>query len=408
MPDKHKYDLSGPLFEANPYPTYAAMQRNDPIYWRAWNDGGGMWIVTRYEDVATILRDHKRFVKNYSNSLTPEQQAQQPPQDTIFQIIDNHLLNHDPPDHTRLRHLVNKAFTPRMINQLRSRVEAIAHQLLDQVEHKGQMDLIDDYAFPLPIIVIAELLGLPVEDRDQLRQWSHGFIAPVRNEAELQIFKSVMIDFTNYLRELFTQRRQKPQDDLITAMVQAEEAGDKLSEAELFSMVVLLIVAGHETTVNSIGTGVLSLLRHPDQYKRLSQEPALVETAVEELLRYDGPVITSTPRWASEDVEIGGQLIRRGERVEVVISAANRDPEQFSNPDQLDITRQDNRHLGFGLGIHYCLGAPLARMEGKLALTILLKRLPHLRLNAPFEELEWQLLPPVRGLKHLPLAWDRV
>jgi cytochrome P450 PksS len=406
MPDKQKFNLSGPVFEANPYPTYAAMQRDAPIYWQAWDNGGGTWIVTRYEDVATILRDHKRFVKNYRNSLTPEQQAQLPPPDPLFQIIDNHLLSHDPPDHTRLRHLVNKAFTPRMINQLQARAETIAYQLLDRVEHKGGMDLIDDYAFPLPIIVIAELLGLPVEDRDQLRQWSHSFIAPVRNEAEFQIFKSVMTDFTNYLRELFAQRRQKPQDDLITALVQAEEAGDKLSEAELFSMVVLLIVAGHETTVNLIGTGMLALLRHPDQLEQLKENPALIEGAVEELLRYDGPVETSTPRWVAEDVEIGGQLICRGERVEVVLSAANRDPAQFSNPDRLDISRQDNRHLGFGLGIHYCLGAPLARMEGKIALSILLKRLPHLRLKVPPETLEWQVLPPVRGLKHLPVVWD--
>jgi cytochrome P450 PksS len=406
MADQQEYDLFSPEFEANPYPTYAAMQRNAPIYWQAWDNGGGAWIVTRYEDVATILRDHRRFVKNYRNTLTPEQRAQMPPALEIIQIIDNHLLNHDPPDHTRLRNLVSQAFTPRMVNQLQTRVQRVADDLLDKVRSRSEMDLIEDYAFPLPIIVIAELLGLPVEDRNQLRAWSKAFIAPVRNEAEFEIFKARMADFTNYLRELFAKRRQNPQNDLITALVHAEEAGDKLSEPELFSMVVLLIVAGHETTVNLIGTGMLSLLKHPDQWERLKQEPVLIEGAIEELLRYDGPVETSTPRWAAEDVEIGGQLIRQGQQIEVIISAANRDPAQFPQADQLDITRTDNRHLGFGLGIHYCLGAPLARMEGKIALATLLRRLPNIRLKVPAETLEWQRLPPVRGLKSLPVVWN--
>lgn len=407
MADEQKYELFGPEFEANPYPTYAAMQRHAPAYWQAWANGdGGVWIVTRYEDVAAILRDHKRFVKNYRSMLTPEQLAQMPPIPDIIQITDNHLLSHDPPDHTRLRNLVNKAFTSRMVNQLQSRVQGIADELLDQVERQGQMDLIEAYAFPLPIIVIAELLGLPVEDRKRLRDWSKAFIAPVQGEAEFQIFKEQMIAFADYLRHLFTRRRQEPKSDLITGLVQAEEAGDKLSEPELFSMMILLIVAGHETTVNLIGSGLLSLLQHPDQLERLKQAPALIEGAIEELLRYDGPVETSTPRWAAEDVEIGGQLIRRGQQVEVVIAAANRDPAQFQNPDRLDISRQDNRHLGFGLGIHYCLGGPLARLEGKIALATLLRRLPTIRLKGPVEGLQWQRLPPIRGLKSLPVIWD--
>jgi cytochrome P450 len=323
----------------------------------------------------------------------------------IIQMIDNHLLSHDPPDHTRLRNLVGKAFTSRMVNQMQPRIEAIADQLLDRVEPQGQMDLIEDYAFPLPIIVIAELLGLPVEDRQQLREWSNAFIAPVQGEAEYQLFKAQMLAFTDYLRMLFKERRRERRQDLITAMVQAEEAGDKLSEAELFSMVILLIVAGHETTVNLIGTGMLSLLRQPDQLERLKREPALIDGAIEELLRYDGPVETSTPRWAAEDVEIGGQRIRRGQQVEVVLAAANRDPAQFAQPDRLDITRQDNRHLDFGLGLHYCLGAPLARMEGRIALMKLLQRLPQLRLAAPVKRLQWLRLPPVRGLRSLPVRW---
>jgi cytochrome P450 PksS len=405
MAQQPEFELFGPDFEANPYPTYAAMQQCAPVYWQAWPNGGGAWIVTRYEDVAAILRDHKRFVKSYRNALTPEQRAEMAPVPELIQMIDNHLLSHDPPDHTRLRNLVGKAFTSRMVNQMQPRIEAIADQLLDQVGPQGYMDLIEDYAFPLPIIVIAELLGLPVEDRRQLREWSKAFIAPVQNEADYELFKTKMLAFTDYLGKLFRERRREPRQDLITAMVQAEEAGDKLSEAELFSMVILLIVAGHETTVNLIGTGMLSLLRQPDQLARLKQAPFLIDEAIEELLRYDGPVETSTPRWAAEDVEIGGQLIRRGQQVEVVIAAANRDPAQFAQPDRLDITRQDNRHLGFGLGIHYCLGAPLARMEGKIALTKLLQRLPKLGLAAPVETLQWQRLPPVRGLRSLLVRW---
>jgi cytochrome P450 PksS len=405
MAEKQGFDLESAAFEADPYSTYRVMQENAPVYWREWPDGGGVWVVTRYEDVAVVLRDHKRFVKNYRNSLTPEQQAQLSPASELIQIIDNHLLSHDPPVHTRLRNLVNLAFTPRMVYQMQQRVQAIAYELLDKVQSKGEMDLIEAYAFPLPIVVIAELLGLPVEDRQQLREWSKAFIAQVRTPAEFEIFTREMMAFTDYLRELFAQRRQHPRTDLITALVQAEEAGDKLNEAELFSMVVLLIVAGHETTVNLIGSGMLALLQRPEQLELLRRNPHLIENAIEELLRYDGPVETSTPRWAAEDVELGGQLIRRGEMVEVVIAAANRDPAQFHQPEMVDITRQDNRHLGFGLGIHYCLGAPLARMEGKIAINSLLERLPNIRLKEPVEELQWYRLPPVRGLKKLVVVW---
>ena len=406
MTKEPHYTVSGPDFEANPYPTYATMQHDDPIYRHEWPDGGITWLVTRYEDAELILKDHKRFVKNYRNCLTPAEQAELSPESDLHQLIDNHMLNLDPPDHTRLRALVNKAFTPRMINQLESRVRTIADDLIDRVRDQGEMDLIDDYAFPLPIIVIADLLGLPAQDRERLRAWSNAFIGPIHNENEYQHFAELMLEFTSYLAKLFAERRQQPRDDLITALVQAEEAGDKLTEAELSSMVVLLIVAGHETTVHLIGTGMLALLQHPQQLDQLRNDPSLMEAAVEELLRYDGPVEKSTVRWAAEDVEIGGRLIRRKEAVNVVLCAANRDPELFNDPEKLDFCRENSRHLGFGLGIHYCAGAPLARMEGRIALNTLLRRLPELRLKVPVESLQWRRTPPVRGLKHLPVGWS--
>lgn len=278
--------------------------------------------------------------------------------------------------------------------------------MLDQVQARGQMDLIDDYAFPLPIVVIAEMLGVPAADRDRFRAWSDAFVTPAVTPEGWVKAEQLLNEFVVYLGQVFAARRQQPRNDLITALIQAEDAGDKLNEEELYSMVVLLIVAGHETTVNLIGNGTLALLQHPDQLALLKANPALMPQAIEELLRYDGPVERATIRFAAEDVEVGGQLIRRGEAVGVVLYGANRDPSQFAAPDALDITREPNRHHAFGFGVHYCLGAPLARMEGQIGLATLLRRLPGLRLAAPVETLVWRFNPILRGLHHLPVAWD--
>jgi cytochrome P450 len=278
--------------------------------------------------------------------------------------------------------------------------------LLDAVQDRGEMDLIDDYAFPLPITVIAELLGVPAEDRNNFREWSD---AAVSGNASQEYLEEILIPhmqaFTDYLRALFEEKHANPRDDLVSALVQAEEAGDKLSEDELLGMVFLLLVAGHETTVNLIGNGVLALLQHPDQLRKLKDDPSLIKPAVEELLRYDGPVETSTERFAREDVDMGRTVIPRGEMVLVVLAAADHDPERFSDPDNLDITRTDNRHLAFGKGVHHCLGAPLARMEGQIAISTLLRRMPNLRLKGSPESLSWRPGMILRGLRGLPVEF---
>jgi cytochrome P450 len=268
------------------------------------------------------------------------------------------------------------------------------------------MDLIDDYAFPLPITVIAELLGVPAEDRDSFREWSDAAVSGNTTQEHLdKVLIPHMQAFTDYLHALFEEKRKNPKDDLVSALLRAEEAGDKLSEDELLGMVFLLLVAGHETTVNLIGNGVLALLQHPDQLQKLKDDPSLIKPAVEELLRYDGPVETSTERFAREDVRIGETVIPRGEMVLVVLAAADHDPERFADPDELDITRVDNRHLAFGKGIHHCLGAPLARMEGQIAISTLLARMPDLRLKGSPESLSWRPGLTLRGLRGLPLEF---
>jgi cytochrome P450 len=405
MSQPPRVDLFDPAFTADPYPTYARLRSSAPVYRAALPDGRGVWLITRYEDVLAVLKD-QRFVKDWHGALTPEQLAQVPPIPEVMKPLSRNMLDTDPPDHERLRALVSKAFTPRLIERLRPRVQAISDGLLDAVQGRGEMDLIDDYAFPLPITVIAELLGVPAEDRNNFREWSD---AAVSGNASQEYMEEILIPhmqaFTDYLRSLFEEKRANPGDDLVSALVRAEEAGDRLSEDELLGMVFLLLVAGHETTVNLIGNGALALLQHPDQLRKLKEDPSLIKPAVEELLRYDGPVETSTERFAREDVEIGGQVIPRGEMVLVVLAAADHDPERFSDPDELDITRTDNRHLAFGKGIHHCLGAPLARMEGQIAISTLLRRMRNLRLKGSPESLSWRPGMILRGLRGLPVEF---
>jgi cytochrome P450 len=405
MSQPPRVDLFDPAFKADPYPTYTRLRSSAPVYRAALPDGRGVWLITRYEDVLAVLKD-QRFVKDWRGALTPEQLAQVPPIPEVMKPLSQNMLDTDPPDHERLRALVSKAFTPRLIERLRPRVQAISDGLLDAVQDRGEMDLIDDYAFPLPITVIAELLGVPAEDRNNFREWSD---AAVSGNASQEYMEEILIPhmqaFTDYLRALFEEKRANPGDDLVSGLVRAEEAGDRLSEDELLGMVFLLLVAGHETTVNLIGNGVLALLQHPDQLRKLKEDPSLIKPAIEELLRYDGPVETSTERFAREDVEIGDQVIPRGEMVLVVLAAADHDPERFSGPDELDITRTDNRHLAFGKGIHHCLGAPLARMEGQIAISTLLRRMPNLRLKGSPESLSWRPGMILRGLRGLPVEF---
>ena len=320
------------------------------------------------------------------------------------------MLNMDPPDHTRVRGLVSKIFTANRVAELEPRIQAIADELLDRVQAQGQMDLIDDYAFPLPIIVICELLGIPARDRNRFRHWSHAFVTSsanvARSENKFRKTKQLMESFTRYMTQLFDERRQQPQDDLISLLIQVEEAGDRLSEEELYSMVILLVVAGHETMVNLIGNAILALLMHPEQLALLRNNPALMPNAVEELIRYDGPLERAMMRFAAKDIALDEGTIERGDLVSLVLSAANRDPALFDDPDELRLDRDASNHVGFGAGIHYCLGAPLARVEARIAIESLLRRLPNLRLTVPVDELRWRRVPVIHGVHHLPVAWE--
>jgi cytochrome P450 len=291
-----------------------------------------------------------------------------------------------------------------MIEQLRPRIQQIADALLDGVQEQGQMELIADFAFPLPITVISEMLGIPVADRRQFRTWSQIIVTGTAGP-EPEKALAALEAFVQYIKTLLANKRAHPGLDLTSGMVEAEERGDRLSETELISTIFLLIVAGHETTVNLIGNGMLELFEHPEQMRRLCADPSLIPSAIEELLRYTAPVSMSSPRWASEDVPLHDQVIRKGEMVFVSLIGADTDPHQFPDPEVLDISRQENQHVAFGKGLHFCLGAPLARLEGQIAIGTLLQRLPHLRLAGESEQLTWTQSPILRGLTRLPVAF---
>jgi cytochrome P450 len=402
---ERKYDLYGADFRSDPYRTFRQMREHDPVLLQPGLDGEALiWFVTRYDDVAAVLLDNERFVRDPRLALTEEElAAQELP--APLQAIDNHMLNRDGDDHRRLRRLVTKAFTPRMVERLRPRIQEIADELIDAVEARGSMDLSAEYAFPLPITVIAELLGVPNADQDRFKDWSDAIITPAIGPEAMERFFGQMGEFVEYLTDLFAARRAEPQDDLVSALLAARDEDDALTEEELFGTVVLLIVAGHETTVGLIGNAVVNLLSHPDQLDLVRADASLLPAAIEEALRYEGPVERALNRWAATDVELGGQTIRRGELVIAIVNAADRDPDRFEDPDRLDVQREDSRHLAFGRGSHYCLGAPLARLEAEIALETLFRRLPGLRLAMEPNTLEWRPTPGFRRLETLPVAW---
>src|SRR6266478_4600873 len=384
-------------FIANPYPTYHRLRAEDPVH----HNPLGFWVLTRYEDVLGALRD-PRFAKEAIAAFVAARFGIAPAG------IGLSMLDRDPPDHTRLRGLVSTAFTPRVVEMLRPHIQRIVDGLLERVETAGSMDLIEDFAYPLPVIVICELLGVPVEDRDRFKQWgldiARGLDAiwlPPDSEVAARSVVSRRA-LSDYFRDLISARRAAPRGDMLSALIAAEEAGDTLSEDELLATCILLLVAGHETTVNLIGNGTLALLRHTHELRRLRENPGLIASAVEELLRYDGPV-QRTARIPSAAVAIGGLTIQAGEMVMPFIGAADRDPAHFPDPDRLDIARRDNRHVAFGLGIHFCLGAPLARLEGQIAINTLAQRLPKLALATDRPEYRHSLT--LRGLKTLPVAF---
>ena len=393
-----------PAFFADPYPTYHALRDEGPVYRE-----GHTWMVTRHAHIKAVAHDPRLLKGPVTQALV----AGLPPAVRVAAApfsdsIANNMLRVDPPDHTRLRSLVSKAFTPRTVKTLRPRIERLVADLLDAVEPSGGMDIIRDLAYPLPAIVIMEMLGIPSEDRDRFKTWSDDQMAflggrfagdplePARRASESTLAMG------GYLRSLIEARRNAPRADLVTAMVAVDERGERLTEQELVATAALLLVAGHETTTHLIGNGLLALLRHPSQWQRLQQEPALMPSAVEELLRYDGP-IQFVNRVAGSNVAIGGITIAAGETLMLMLAAANRDPAQFPEPDRLEITRQPNDHLAFGFDRHFCLGAHLARVEAQIALHELLTRFPNLTLAS--ESLEWQPNPLIRGLRSLPVRF---
>ena len=396
--------IASAAFKANPHPFYARLRAEAPVCRVRLPDKQEAWLVARYDDVLALLKD-RRFAKDRRNALTPAQLRKQPWIPPIFAPLTRNMLDLDDPDHGRLRALVHTAFTPRRIAQMAERIQTLSDALLNTAHAGSQFDLIRDFALPLPVAVIADLLGVPEGDRQKFARWSHTIITHTAARWSVVLSLPQVVAFLRYIRALVRRRRAAPQDDLVSALVHAEAAGDHLNEDELVAMVFVLLVAGHETTVNLIGTGTLALLLHPQQRERLRAEPAQIKTAVEELLRYTSPVDMATERYAREDVEIAGTRIPRGALVFGVIGSANRDERQFPHPDTLDITRDPNRHLAFGQGGHYCVGAPLARMEGQIAMSTLLQRCPDLRLVQAPERLRWRRGLVLRGLESLPVAW---
>ena len=396
-------DLVSPRFKANPYPTYARLRRDAPVVQTRLPDGREAWLVSRYEDVDRVLKD-ARFAKDRRRVTSPPRMPFERMLEPLTRSLQFNMLDLDPPDHTRLRGLVHKAFTPRLIERLRGRIQALADQLLDQPAERGELDLVRDYALPIPAIVIADLLGVPASDRHRFHRWSSKLVSVSAASDFLTAVPYILL-FMRYVKRLVAKRRIEPREDLITALVQAEEAGDHLNADELVSMIFLLLVAGHETTVNLIATGTLALLERPHDLERLRGEPSLLErgTAVEELLRFTSPVQVATERYAVEPVQVSGTSVPYGAMVLAVLGSANHDEGRFVDPETLDLARSPNPHVAFGQGPHYCLGAPLARLEGQIAFETLLRRFSDLQLAVPVESLPWRRGVFLRGVERLPL-----
>jgi cytochrome P450 len=398
------FDPFDPAFQADPYPWYERLRTEDPVHLLDVHLPGlelpGLWLLTRYDDVVAVLRDDRFSADKPLLRLLDFSPA--------LRVMGSTMLTADPPAHTRLRTLVGNAFTPRMIEALRPRVQAIVDELLDAVLPAGTIDLVPDFATPLPVIVIAELLGIPAADRARFKRWSDAVVVLTdgnRLLTGLPQAEQAVAELGEYLSVVFADRRQRPREDLVSALVAARDEGQGLTDDQLLGTCILLLVAGNETTTNLIGTGVRTLLRHPAQADLVREHACVARTAVEELLRYDSPV-QLTSRVARVDVRIRGRVIRAGQEVDVCLAAANRDPAQFPRADELDVTRADNPHVAFGHGRHFCLGAALARLEAQIAIPTLLRRLPDLRLET--EAPAWRDGFVVRGLATLPLSFRRV
>ncbi|MBI1885772.1 MAG: cytochrome P450 [Chloroflexi bacterium] len=397
------YNPLDPKVHANPYPMFRRMREEDPVHW---SDLMEAWILTRYDDVVSVLTD-SRFSANRREARNRfAQEAMRIEEEFGPFGRTQTMLTSDPPEHTRLRKLVSKAFTARTVENLRPRIQKIVDELLDALRGDGRFDVIQDLAYPLPVIVIAEMLGVPPEERARFKQWSNEIVATLGGAFAppevLERGRQSVLELAGYFQGVIAERRREPKDDLVSGLIAAEEQGQVLSEDEMLATAMLLLVAGNETTTNLIGNGMLALLRNPDQLERLRDDPSLIQSAVEELLRYDGPV-QGTGRVAREDLEIDGRHVEAGQVVFTLLGAADHDPARFENPDELDIGRKDNPHVAFGDGIHFCLGAALARAEAQTAIGTLLQRFPDPRLAG--DEVQWGGTFIIRGLKALPISF---
>lgn len=394
------FDPWSPQFVADPYPAYARLRAEGRAHWF---EPSGQWLIPHFADVSALLRD-RRLGRTYLHRFTHEEfgRTAPPPEHEPFTTLNgNGLLDLEAPDHTRIRRLVSKAFTPRTVERLTPTVQRLAGELVERLVAEGGGDLVATVAEPLPVAVIAEMLGIPAADRHLLRPWSADIVGMFElNPSEEAARKAVRAseEFSAYLRELIAERRKAPGEDLISALIAAHDEGDRLSEQEMVSTCVLLLNAGHEATVNTTANSWWTLFRHPEQLAELRAAPEeLLPSAIEELLRFDTP-LQMFERWVLDDIELGGTVIPRGSEVALLFGSANRDPERFADPDRLDLSRADNPHITFGAGIHYCLGAPLARIELAASFTALLRRAPRLELAA---EPAWNEGYVIRGLREL-------
>lgn len=396
------HDILAPALVVDPYPYFHELLEHEPVHW---NERYKAWVVTRFDDVSALFRDPRISSDRISSFLARLDAEEAEQLDPVFSVLAKWMVFQDPPSHTRLRKLVARAFTVRSVERLRDDVQEVIDELIQEIGTPSHFDLIEAFAFPLPAIVIAKMLGVPPEDRDLFKGWSDDLISLLFGAVEVadrrERAQVGMLELTAYLRRLIEQARTTPDDNLISSLVRAEEAGDALTLDEVVATCVLLLFGGHETTTNLIGNGMLALLQHPGELAALQSDLGLLPAAVEEVLRFDGPAKVSV-RSVREDLEVRGRTLRAGDRLFLVPAAANRDPRRFPDPDRFDIRRSDKGHMGFGFGIHYCLGAPLARLEGELALGAIVEHFPSAQLTT--EELAWHPTLLSRGVTSLPLT----
>jgi pimeloyl-[acyl-carrier protein] synthase len=404
-PSLSLFQLLDPAVHADPYPFYQRLREEAPVMWDPFMH---TWVVTRYADVHVVL-------KEFSADRTPDPKKMEalglPSMGPVAEVMARQMLFLDAPSHTRLRKLCMSAFTPRRVEAMEDVVQRIANELIDAAAPRGEMDVIADFAEPFPAIVTAGLLGVPLEDHRQLKAWSATFAEMLgnfqHNPDRIREVLECVANMTGYFRDAIRGQERRPHDGLIRSLMDAEVDGQRLSEDEVIANTIVTMVGGQETTTNLIGSGLLTLTRQPDKLAQLRDHPEIIDTAIEELLRYETPS-QHTARIVKEDTVMGGKLMRKGEAVMAVMAAGNRDPERFSNPDELDLTRADNRHLAFGWAAHFCFGAALARMEARIAYTSLLARLHDIRVAVPETKLEWRTNSGLRGLTALPITFHTV